>query len=196
MEDFEPSSLEEKVDLGNLVLFPLDSSVYGETKEANLRFKDEPSEIKINDEISENTYIKKETIELPVQEYEKEAIEFSNDDNEMCQICGIEFGNQAVLNIHTSIVHPKEENNNKTEIVKDIAMHKCSVCTYETDKRSHLKEHIEAVHGEKKKYECSICDAGYNERRALKEHMQAIHEGKKFSCSICTDVEYSNRSNL
>ena len=153
MEDFVPSSLEEKVDLGNLVLFPLDSSVYEETKAANLRIKDEPSEIEINDEISENTDIKKETIEVPVQEYKKEAIEFSNDDNEMCQICGIEFGNQAVLNIHTSIVHPKEENNNKTEIVKDIAMHERSVCTYETKKRSHLKEYIEAVHGEKKKYE-------------------------------------------
>ena len=72
--------------------------------------------------------------------------------------------------------------------MKDIATHERSVCTYETKKRSHLKEHIEAVHGEKKKYECSICDARYTGRKALKEHMQAIHDGKKFSCSICKDA--------
>ena len=165
MEDLEESSLEEKVDLGNFVLFPPDLYVNKETGEATFRIKDEPSEIKINDDISENNNIKKETIEVPVDEYEKETIEFSNNGNEMCQICGLEFGNEAVLNIHNSIVYPKEENNNKTEIVKDIAMHKCSVCTYETDKRSHLKEHIEAVHGEKKKYECSICDARYTGRK-------------------------------
>ena len=106
MEDSEPSSLEEKVDLGNLVLFPLDSSVNEETKEANLSIKDESSEI--NDDISQDTDIKKETIELPVYEYEKEAIEFSTNDIKICQICGIEFGNKAVLNIHTSVIHPKE----------------------------------------------------------------------------------------
>ena len=121
MEDFEPSSLEEKVDLGNLVLFPLDSSVNEETKEANLRIKNEPLEIEINDDISENTDIKKEAIELPVYEYEKETIEFSTDDNKMCQISGIEFGNKAVLNIHTSVVYPKEKTILKvnTEIVKE-----------------------------------------------------------------------------
>ena len=62
MEDFEQSSLEEKVDLGNFVLFPPDSCVNNETGEVNFRIKDEPSEIKINDEISENNNIKKETI--------------------------------------------------------------------------------------------------------------------------------------
>ena len=71
MEDLEQSSLEEKVDIGNLVLFPLDLFVNKETEEANFRIKDEPSEIETNDDISENYDIKKETIELPVDEYEK-----------------------------------------------------------------------------------------------------------------------------
>ena len=85
MEDLEQSSLEEKVDLGNLVLFPLDLYVNKETEEENFRIKDEPSEIKTNDDISENHTIKKETIELPVDEYEKEPIELSTNNNEMCQ---------------------------------------------------------------------------------------------------------------
>ena len=56
-----------------------------ETEEENFRIKDEPSEIKTNDDISENYNIKKETIEPPVDEYEKEPIELSTNDNEMCQ---------------------------------------------------------------------------------------------------------------
>ena len=85
MEDMEQSSLEEKVDIENLVLFPLDSHVNKETEEENFRIKDESSEIKTNDDISENYYIKKETIELPFDEYEKEPIEFSTNYNEMGQ---------------------------------------------------------------------------------------------------------------
>ena len=84
MEDLEQSSLEEKVNIGNLALFLLESYVTKEAEEANFRIKDEPSEIKNNDDISEN-YIKKETIELSVDEYEKEHIEFSTNDNEICQ---------------------------------------------------------------------------------------------------------------
>ena len=161
MEDLEQSSLEEKVDLGNLVLFPLDLYVNKETEEENFRIKDEPSEIKTNDDISENTEVKKETIELPDDKYQKEMIKFSDSDNEMCQICGIEFGNKAVLNIHTSIVHPKEDRNVKNGIIYDKAIHKCSICNYETKYKGHLKEHIEAVHEGKKKYECSLCDVSY-----------------------------------
>ena len=48
MEDLEQSSLEEKVDIGNLMLFPLDTYVK-ETEEANFRIKDEPSEINTNE---------------------------------------------------------------------------------------------------------------------------------------------------
>ena len=60
MEDLEQSSLEEKVDIGNLVLFTLDLYVNKETEEANFRIKDEPSEIKTNDDIFENYNIKKQ----------------------------------------------------------------------------------------------------------------------------------------
>ena len=56
MEGLEQSSLEEKVDLGNFVLFPPDLYVNKETGKANFRIKDD---------ISENDNIKKETIELP-----------------------------------------------------------------------------------------------------------------------------------
>ena len=149
MEDLEQSSLEEKVDLGNFVLFPLDSYVNKEIGEANFRIKDEPLEITINDDISENNNIKKETIEVPVDDYEKETIEFSNNGNEMCQneneeeiSSNTETPTPALQNysalktnliekatvkhnikaedtMHTSVVHPKETKDFKTEIVKE-----------------------------------------------------------------------------
>ena len=56
MEDLEQSSLEEKVDLGNIVLFP--KCLTKGTEEENFRIKDEPSEIETNDDISENNNIK------------------------------------------------------------------------------------------------------------------------------------------
>ena len=137
MEDLEQSSLEEKVDLGNFVLFPLDSYVNKETKEENFRIKDEPSEIKTNDDISENYDIKKETIEPLVDEYEKESIELSTNDNEMFQNeeeeisfntetptpalqnysalktnliekATVKHNIKAEDTMHTSVVHPKE----------------------------------------------------------------------------------------
>ena len=80
MEDLEQSSLEEKVNIGNLVLFLLESYVTKEAEEANFRIKDEPSEIKTSDDISENYDIKNEATELPFNDNEmsqKEEVEIS-----------------------------------------------------------------------------------------------------------------------
>ena len=105
MEDLEQSSLEEKVDLGNLVLFPPDSYVNKETETEEVKFviKEETSEINISDK----AVIMEEVIEPPVHEYEKTQIEFSTNSNVKCQTCRLEFGNKAVLKIHNSILHPE-----------------------------------------------------------------------------------------
>ena len=83
-EDLEQPSLEEKVVLGNFVLFTPESYVNEGIEEENLnnllslepeelfkkyedfRIEDKPSEIKINNDISEKNDIRKETIELLV----------------------------------------------------------------------------------------------------------------------------------
>ena len=103
MEDLEPSSLEEKVDLGNLVLFPPDSNVNKEIEEVNFKIKEETSE----NNISDKTDIMEEVIEPPVHEYETTQMEFSTNSNVKCQTCGLEFGNKVVLKIHNSMVHPE-----------------------------------------------------------------------------------------
>ena len=101
----EPSSLEEKVDLGNLVLFPPDSYVNKDTETEEVKFviKEETSE----NNISDKAVIMEEVIEPPVHEYEKTQIEFSTNSNVKCQTCGLEFGNKVVLKIHNSMVHPE-----------------------------------------------------------------------------------------
>ena len=193
MEDLEQSSLEEKVDLGNFVLFPLDSYesyVNKETGEANFRIKDEPLEIKINDGISENNNIKKETIEAPVADYEKETIEFFNNGNEMCQICGLEFGNKTVLKIHISTVHPEDEKNVKNKI------HQCDLCIFQSMHKTSLKRHIETIHDGKKGHQCSLCVASFSEKRKLDDHVHVVHEGKKFECTLCDTAKYNQRKNL
>ena len=103
MEDLEHSSLEEKVDLGDLVLFPPDFYVNKEIDQGNFPIKDEPPENKINCDISDEADIKEEVIEQPVYA----PIELSTHSNEKCQTCGLKFGNKAVLKIHNSIVHPE-----------------------------------------------------------------------------------------
>ena len=119
MEDLEQSSLEEKVDLGNLVLFPPESYVNKALEEVNFTIKEESSENKIDCDISDKTNIKKEVIEPPVHEYEKTQIGFSTNSNVKCQTCGLEFGNKVVLKIHNSMVHPEEEKIDQNKIRKE-----------------------------------------------------------------------------
>ena len=116
------------------------------------------------------------------REYTKSGI--SSNENEKCQICGLVFGNKAVLNTHTSVVHPKEAKNVKN--VKEKALYKCSVCTYKAKNRTSLKIHIGKVHERKRNHECSICQAQYSTKGNLKTHIDKVHEGKKgHQCSLC-----------
>ena len=64
--------------------------------------------------------------------------------------------------------------------------HKCSICDYSCKSESNLKRHIDAIHEGKKPHECSICDYSCATKAHLKHHIDAVHEGKKpYKCSIC-----------
>ena len=73
-EDVELSSLEEKVDLDNLVLYPYESYIREGIEEDHFRIKDEPLENQINNDISETA--------MPYHKYEKTPIEFSTNNKE------------------------------------------------------------------------------------------------------------------
>jgi hypothetical protein len=221
MEDLEQSSLEEKVDIENLVLFPLDSYVNKETEEENFRIKDEPSEIKTNDDISENYDIKKETIELPFDEYEKEPIEFSTNSNEMGQKEeeAISFNTETptpALQDYSAlkIVHQGDEQINKS--IQGIPPKKnmnfeTTMKTQNEKKTSRsnflLKEDWNQYCQRQKKLLCEQQNASLIEKarvdaskKFLKRHIATAHEGKmqekKFKCTLCDDVAFTQKHNL
>ena len=132
MENWLQSSLEEEVDIKNLELLTFDSNTIEEqtfTQEITCKIEEESlnsDERNLITDIHENKNIAEEP------ENDRKYTKSGISTDEKCQICGLEFGNKKVLNIHYSFVHPKEEKIVKNEIVKDKAMHKCSFCTYET----------------------------------------------------------------
>jgi hypothetical protein len=102
MEDWQSFSLEEKVDLDNLVLFPPDSYPDTERREFGKDIKEEQSEE--NSDIIENpayNNIKTEKVELIEPDSDTGPFEFSINREEICQLCGLEFGNKAVLKFTT-----------------------------------------------------------------------------------------------
>ena len=170
MEDWMESSLEEKVDIENLELLTFDPNTNEEqtfTQQVTCKIEEKPlysSDVNILAENHENENIVKDPEND--REYKKSGI--SSNENEKCQICGLVFGNKAVLNTHTSVVHPKEAKNVRNEIVKEKALYKCSVCTYKAKNRTSLKIHIGKVHERKRNHECSICQAQYSTKGNLK----------------------------
>ena len=121
MEDWEHSSLEEKVDLENLVLIPPDSYPISGINDLKSGIKEEQSE-KGNDLVDNPSQkdIKTEKVKVIEQDNDTRSFEFFRNGAEICQICGLEFGNKAVLKVHNSIVHP-EGNKDDQNIDLDIS---------------------------------------------------------------------------
>ena len=94
-EEGELSSLEEKVDLENLVLYPSEFDISERIDEDNFRIKDEPLENEIIYDISETA--------IPNHKYEKSPIETSTNNKE-----------DKIKDVHKEIVDMKEEPRCKT----------------------------------------------------------------------------------
>ena len=73
---------------------------------------------------------------------------------------------------------------------------KCDICDVTIKSKQKLKDHIEAVHGEKKPFKCNICYISFSQSISLKRHIASIHEGvKPYKCGSC-DKSYSYRIGL
>ena len=131
-EDVEQSSLQEKVDLENLVLLPSESQE--RTEEEHLRnllslepeelfkkyenfiIKDEPSENEINNDTSEKVNdhkYEKSPIELPTNVKEQKFRDL------FCLQCSLQFDGKSVYDLHLSLVHGiKDESKSEDSEVK------------------------------------------------------------------------------
>mgnify|MGYP001348521688 CR=1 FL=1 len=102
MEDWMESCLEEKVDIENLELLTFDQNKNEEqifTQQITCKIEEKPlysSDVNLLAENHKGENIVKE----PENDRQYTNSGISSNENEKCQICGLEFGNKAVLNIH------------------------------------------------------------------------------------------------
>ena len=195
MEDWQHHSLEEKVDLENLVLLPSDSYSNEGLNKYSHEVKEEPFESNIDIDNSDHTDIKTEKIGL--DEQKSDGIEFSTNKNEICQTCGIEFGSKTALKIHNSLIHPEE--NKDYEIEKEDGCEKSKYLSIDSteikaesnnDYEVDTKSEILAVCCDPKldSQEGSIFDIVKKDPLEITE---SVHEGikplgpKSFKCKIC-----------
>ena len=66
---------------------------------------------------------------------------------------------------------------------------KCDYCDYKTYANYKLREHIEYKHMEQTKYPCSKCSYVSNIKSMLNNHVKNVHEGgkKSYDCPQCSN---------
>jgi hypothetical protein len=138
--------LEEKVDLGNLVLFPPESYVNKALEEVNFTIKEESSERKIDCDIADKTNnIKKEVIE-PLEEVNFTIKEESSERKIDFDISG------KTNNIKKEVIEPPVHEYEKTQIGFSTNSNvKCQTWGLEFGDKVVLKIHNSMVHPEEKK---------------------------------------------
>ena len=204
-------SLEEKVDLETLVLYPSESYISKGREEDNFRIKDEPLENEINnDEISETA--------IPHHHIEESPIEFSTTKKEQkvrdlfCFQCSLQFGEKSVYNLHQSLVHGIKDlgKSGDLEVKFEILQSsnelflsrdheegnkslKCNDCGKTFSQKGDLNRHIRSVHEGKKPFKCNICGTAFPYTHSLNRHLRSVHEGKKpFKCNVCGAKFFQN----
>ena len=191
MEDWQQYTLDEKVDLEQLILTSSDSYMNETSKR---EYSEEINEGNIDDiDNSAEIEIKTEKVEMNDEESIAKPLEyFTNGNEEICQICGLEFGNKAVLKIHNSFVHPEgnKDDQNKDCVRKDESVQekmkplKGTIYEYKAWMKSGIKRQVVSVH--EKPFKCNICNFEFSYDSNLKNHIDSVHKGiKEFKCNIC-----------
>ena len=119
-----------------------------------------------------------------------------------CDLCGKKFTAQSTLYHHKRGIHSglqpyhckicdKRFNFNhslKLHLLrhKGERPHACTLCDKSYLTASHLKNHVQAVHGNIRKFQCPVCNKSFPYDNSLKMHMM-LHTGTKpFMCCICS----------
>ena len=101
-----------------------------------------------------------------------------------CQKCDAETKHYCCTNRKLE----REKSGGRRRILRKAPheLNKCDSCDFETYYRTNLKNHIEAVHKDTKKFACKICDYTCNfeciTHGGLHLHQKAVHLGVKLKC--------------
>jgi len=83
---------------------------------------------------------------------------------------------------------------NKRKLTKQLMTHKCSKCSFKTNRRNHYLEHYRMHIGEKS-HKCVFCDYSCVKKTNLNTHVKLKHFKKKkieFPCPHCDFVTHSS----
>ena len=94
-----------------------------------------------------------------------------------CSKCNYETHKKSNFDMHELFKHGERE-------------FMCDQCDKRFFTSTHLKEHVEGVHGEKE--HCSLCDYKTTSRRSIEKHIAINHFPKSLMCSECTFTTSDN----
>ena len=131
---------------------------------------------------------------------------------EICQTCGLEFGNKAVLKIHNSLVHPEENKDDQnSDLVgndpfvslqtfdnsKHVSDSVQENCNRNKNNAKHDVETIEKIPTILEETEIQMQEPDAHCEESAKLNMDtSVHEKKKpFKCDIC-DYNFFEKGNL
>ncbi|XP_018654328.1 putative zinc finger protein [Schistosoma mansoni] len=93
--------------------------------------------------------------------------------NFICEYCKREFSQKVHLQKHIMSTHTKNK------------PFKCSICSYQTVEKSHLKTHFRKHTGEKP-FSCTLCTYRAAQHSTLKQHCIKKHRNAFLSCRNCS----------
>ena len=129
-----------------------------------------------------------------------------------CNDCPMMFATKGTLNHHKKSVHVFAslkcphciakfklkyalEKHIKSVHTGDKVMHSCSLCSYVTGNKGHLKRHKGAVHDKTKNWSCKACSYSCHTKEHLKNHMRTHTGEQPFHCKKCS-TRFSEAGNL
>ena len=71
-----------------------------------------------------------------------------------------------------------------------VRKHRCPMCEYETDNKSHLRRHQSSVHRFNVPYICYICKREFPRSEKVKYHFQRVHPGVEYDPKACRKDNY------
>ena len=104
------------------------------------------------------------------------------------QIETIDEGNPVTFREDISVSDTdKEKDTTSLTAVYSFKGSNCQECDYIGSWPSHMKQHMQNVHGGLK-YDCANCDYKSGDKSNLKRHIEKIHLGVTYTCELCKKV--------